>query len=321
MSTPAKRKAESPEVESPASTMAKTKTPTPNPASPAHKSPTPASPAYKFPTPGSPPAAGEPSEPNGLGMPESDLDSTLGSDDESSTASIASSILRYRTINGRTYHSDSVTDGEYCLPNDTKHLEALAIFTHAMDLMLGGKLHAVNIGTASGLWAIDFADDLALSNLLVDIQIRFFDYIHVRFMTGAINDWDHLYEQAYKVCKPGVWFEHGSALDQYGKMFEEAGRRLVMSQTVADNNLQETGLKKAGFVNLTDPKMEEIGLYTYARIKGDLEGIIQVVARNVMGWSQEEMAAYLAHLRQGLRDKNIHAYWRWKIVYAQKPLE
>ncbi|KAK3950041.1 hypothetical protein QBC32DRAFT_372288 [Pseudoneurospora amorphoporcata] len=206
--------------------MAKTKTPTPNPASPAHKFPTPASPAYKFPTPGSPPAAGEPSEPNGVlggeywlqaGMPESDLDSTLGSDDESSTASIASSILCYRTING--------------------HVK-----------------HAVNTGTASGLWAIDFADDLAL----VDIQIRFFDYIHVRFMTGAITDWDHLYEQAYRMT--GIFPRGPSTLDQYGKLFEEAGRRL-------------------------------------------------------------EMAAYLAHLRQGLKDKNIHAYWRWKIVYAQKPLE
>lgn len=42
-----------------------------------------------------------------------DNDSTLGSDVESSSASISSSILQYRTISGRTYHSDSVTDSEY----------------------------------------------------------------------------------------------------------------------------------------------------------------------------------------------------------------
>jgi hypothetical protein len=35
----------------------------------------------------------------------SDIDSTFG-DNSSSTASVASSILEYRTINGRTYHSD-----------------------------------------------------------------------------------------------------------------------------------------------------------------------------------------------------------------------
>lgn len=43
----------------------------------------------------------------------SDDDSTLGSDVESSTASITSSILAYRTINGRRYYSDAVTESEY----------------------------------------------------------------------------------------------------------------------------------------------------------------------------------------------------------------
>lgn len=168
MGTPAKRKAESPAAEPSSSSVLKTKTPTSDPGSPAHKSPTP-----RLPT-----VSGESHEPTGVlsgaywlqqGLPESDNDSTLGGDDESSTASIASSILHYRTINGRTYHSDAATNKEYCLPNDTKHLDALEIFTHAMDLMLGGKLvsayigknvkHAVDIGTASGLWAIDFADE------------------------------------------------------------------------------------------------------------------------------------------------------------------
>ncbi|KAH7629220.1 S-adenosyl-L-methionine-dependent methyltransferase [Sordaria sp. MPI-SDFR-AT-0083] len=278
--------------------MPKTKTPTPDPASPAQSSS----------TPGSPTAAAELSEPIGIfggeywlqqEVRDSDLDSTLGGDAESSTASIASSILHYRTINGRTYHSDS-------------HLEALEVFTHALDLMLGGKLtfapigedakHAVDIGTASGFWAIDFADDHPDCEVIgTDISpvqptwcppnFRFeiddankewtfktdhFDYIHVRFLNGATSDWDHLYEQAYRVCKPGGWFEHidatcilgcddgtiakGSALDQYSKLFKEAGRRLGL-------------------------------------------------------WLP------ISHLRQEIKDKNIHAYWRWKLVYAQKPLE
>ena len=45
---------------------------------------------------------------------DEDNDSTLGSEyAESSTASISSSILHYRNVLGRTYHSDSVTDTEY----------------------------------------------------------------------------------------------------------------------------------------------------------------------------------------------------------------
>lgn len=37
---------------------------------------------------------------------EEDADSTLGHDTGSSTASISSSILQYRTLHGRTYHSE-----------------------------------------------------------------------------------------------------------------------------------------------------------------------------------------------------------------------
>jgi hypothetical protein len=42
-----------------------------------------------------------------------DADSALGADAASSTASLATSILEYRTVHGRTYHSDRVTDHQY----------------------------------------------------------------------------------------------------------------------------------------------------------------------------------------------------------------
>lgn len=38
---------------------------------------------------------------------QDDVDSTLGEDVAQSTASLTSSILRYRTIQGRTYHTES----------------------------------------------------------------------------------------------------------------------------------------------------------------------------------------------------------------------
>jgi hypothetical protein len=46
-----------------------------------------------------------------LQVAEDDVDSGID-DNESSTASLASSILKYRTINGRTYHSER-GDAEY----------------------------------------------------------------------------------------------------------------------------------------------------------------------------------------------------------------
>ncbi|KAH7635515.1 hypothetical protein B0T09DRAFT_24015 [Sordaria sp. MPI-SDFR-AT-0083] len=72
-------------------------------------------------------------------LPDNDTDSTLGSDVESSTASISSNILKYRTIESRTYHSDSVTDGEYWAPNDNKANEMLDIFHRLATLLFDGE--------------------------------------------------------------------------------------------------------------------------------------------------------------------------------------
>lgn len=35
-----------------------------------------------------------------------------------------------------------------------------------------------------------------------------FDFIHVRYLQGTIDDWDKFYNQMYKFLKPGGWFQH-----------------------------------------------------------------------------------------------------------------
>ncbi|KAK3495123.1 S-adenosyl-L-methionine-dependent methyltransferase [Neurospora hispaniola] len=395
MGVPEKRKAESPLSDAAASP----KPTAPGPSSPGSKenSPTHASSSPRSegrsPTPApDSPAPELPGVMSGAhwlqqGLPETDTDdkdSTLGSDVESSTASISSSILNYRTINGRTYHSDSVTDGEYWAPNDQKMLGALEIYYHSLFLMTDKQLfqaplkdnvqHAIDIGTGEGFWAIDFADKFPYCdvvgtdispiqptwtppNLRFEIddatkewtfKENFFDYIHISFLNGAIEDWGNLYKNAYRCCKPGGWIEHfdcspivscddetlppDSALATYGKILDEAGKRIGRSLTIAHDGTQEPGLKEAGFVNLhtkqwkqplspwpKDPKQKEIGLYTYAAVTSDLEGVIQFLFHKVMGWSTEEVAVFAAHMRQEMKEQKIHGYWTWKVVYGQKP--
>lgn len=47
-----------------------------------------------------------------LQVEDNDADSAVGVDSESSTASITSSILHYRTIHGRSFHSEQ-GDAQY----------------------------------------------------------------------------------------------------------------------------------------------------------------------------------------------------------------
>ena len=38
-----------------------------------------------------------------------------------------------------------------------------------------------------------------------------------------------------------------------------------------------------------------------------------------MGWSKEQVAVYIAHLRNQLKDRNVHGYVMMRSVYGRKP--
>ncbi|KAK3947964.1 S-adenosyl-L-methionine-dependent methyltransferase [Pseudoneurospora amorphoporcata] len=372
MSSSAKRKAQSPAPRSPTPAP---KSPTPGPASPNAGT-----------TLTTDPLSGAHWAEQGLPEEEgNDGDSTIGSDIESSTASISSSILNYRTLNGRTYHSESVTNGEYWAPNDAKANEMLDIFHHALTICLDGRLYdaplpknlenAIDLGTGTGLWAIDFADKFPNCNVIgtdispiqpswVPPNVRFdiddfnkewlyksgfFDFIHARWLTSTVKDWPAFYKEAYRCCKPGGYIEHfdtsadmhsddGSldkrvhALAQWGPLWQEAGRKI--GQPLVTDSIMVNGMKEAGFVNIVvkdykvpvspwskDPKMKDLGLYTYAALNQDLEGALQFMYGKVLGWTTEEIKIYMQYVRKEMKDMDIHPYFIITMVIGQKPLD
>ncbi|KAI5459529.1 S-adenosyl-L-methionine-dependent methyltransferase [Mariannaea sp. PMI_226] len=171
-----------------------------------------------------------------------DTDSALGTDDESTTASLSSSILHYRTINGRTYHSER-GNSLYWGSNDERQSDVMDIAHHMFTLAQDGKLHfapldkgiqkALDIGCGTGVWAIDFADEYPSCEVIgTDISpiqpswlppnVKFeiedctqewtfaaeaFDYIHIRYLIGCIPDWTQLFKEAFKSLKPGGYLE------------------------------------------------------------------------------------------------------------------
>ncbi|KAK7923003.1 S-adenosyl-L-methionine-dependent methyltransferase [Apiospora marii] len=180
-----------------------------------------------------------------------DADSALGDDrlmerdnSASSTQSLSSSVLQYRTIHGRRYHSlRGDNDTEYWQPNDEQQNLYAEYSHHANLLLLDGRLflapipdnvqNVLDVGTGIGQWAIDFGDahphaqvrgvDLSPiqpawipPNVLFEIddiaqewtyQPNHFDFIYLRSLHGCIKDWDAFFREAYKCCKPGGWVE------------------------------------------------------------------------------------------------------------------
>lgn len=176
-----------------------------------------------------------------------------------SNLSFASSVQDYAYENGRRYHA--YRHGQYPFPNDEEEQDRLALMHHLFKLLSGGDLYRapltphlgnengldhqhqtetpcptriLDIGTGTGDWALDMAEDFPDAEILgTDLSpiqpnwappnCRFFvddaesvwtfspdeafDYIHARSMGGGIGDWPRLLRQCYSHLKPGGWFE------------------------------------------------------------------------------------------------------------------
>ncbi|KAJ5124551.1 uncharacterized protein N7515_008376 [Penicillium bovifimosum] len=173
-----------------------------------------------------------------------DSDSVFDESDSTSnyTASLLSDVKNYTYENGRRYHS--YREGLYVLPNDEPEQDRQDLLHHVRNLVLNGRLfkaplepniqRALDIGTGTGIWAIDFADSYPSAEVtgtdLSPIQpswvppnLRFvvddaespwlyspsrpFDFIHARDLGGAIADWPRLMRQSYEHLRPGGWIE------------------------------------------------------------------------------------------------------------------
>ncbi|KAK4160325.1 Demethylmenaquinone methyltransferase [Cladorrhinum sp. PSN259] len=303
----------------------------------------------------------------------------------SSTASLSSSILQYRELHGRTYHGE-IGKGEAWAPNDEKMLESMDIHHHFCTLLLNGKLFlspltkettkkVLDVGTGTGIWAIDFADqfpdaevigtdlspiqpswvppnvkfEIDDANLLWTWHDNTFDYVHMRALFGAIIDWNDLYKQAFRVTKPGGYFEdhecsvnwqdedptaipEDSPIGQWGKVYMEMGRKFGRTFRVIEDRVQEKAMREAGFVDIEirefkcpvggwpkDENLKQTGLFAKLALETDMEGYILYTWDAVLGWSTEQIRVYIAHCRRQLQDPNIRPWYLHRVVYGRKP--
>ncbi|KAJ3544314.1 hypothetical protein NM208_g3117 [Fusarium decemcellulare] len=281
-------------------------------------------------------------------------ESWIGSNPAESTASITSSILQYRTINGRTFHSENGS-AQHWASNDEKQNESMDIVHHFLYLLFDDQLYlsplncdiqtVLDIGTGTGLWAIDFAEEFpdtevigtdispiqpswAPSNVKFEIEDcnqewtykpNSVDFIHSRYLYGSLKDWSVYFQQAFKTCKEGGWVESHEA---------SATMQSDDGSVPEDSAMREWGrffieggkrwIPIGGWPQ--DPKMKEIGEFVLAALEHDIEGYVSYMANQLLGWTMQEVRVYCDQLRRELRSGKHHPYFRYRVVYGRKPL-
>ncbi|KAL0262963.1 hypothetical protein SLS55_001937 [Diplodia seriata] len=163
----------------------------------------------------------------------------------SATTSLKSSIMNFHYENGRRY--SAYKQGQYWGPNDEQQADQLDICHHICNLTMDGrlhlapinsqgpqKLHVLDVGTGTGLWAVDFADQNPSADVVgtdlspvqlphaVPPNLRFelddctqpwtfapetFDFIHIRSLYGSVADWPAFYGECLKALKPNGYIE------------------------------------------------------------------------------------------------------------------
>ncbi|KAM0273918.1 hypothetical protein ACHAQH_008122 [Verticillium albo-atrum] len=310
-----------------------------------------------------------------------EVNSNLGDEISNASTSLHSSVMNYEFRHGRRYHA--YQSGNYNFPNDQQEQDRLDMVHHVFYRLVNDNLflapidptgmRILDIGTGTGIWPIHFGDlypgaELIVGNDLSPIQpewippnVKFtvddveldwvepqlYDYIHCRYMAGAIKDWPRLVRQIYENLKPGGWVEFqesaNTLLSDDGSLKPENPMVIMMNGLMAAcekigrtmdpaPSMKQWSLD-AGFENVNqqsfklpigswprDPRLKECGALMGTNFVDGVEGFTAALFKDVLGWSQEEVTVLNAGVRAAARDRTVHPLFEVLVVTGQKPL-
>ncbi|CAM1510020.1 Fc.00g003550.m01.CDS01 [Cosmosporella sp. VM-42] len=173
-----------------------------------------------------------------------------------------------------------------------------------------------------------------------------FDYIHSRMMTSSFNDWKAYLQKCYDNTEPGGYVElqdiapmylsddetlvETLAIVRWRRLLIEAATKL--GRPFMDPKTYKPMMEEIGFTEVEetlhkwplnpwprDPKLKELGAWTFENIMNGMEAFSLALLSRSFGWDKDEIEVFLVDVRKNLKDRRIHAYLPLYTVYGRKP--
>lgn len=125
-----------------------------------------------------------------------------------------------------------------------------------------------------------------------------FDFVHMRYLFGAIADWNALFREAFRSCKPGGYIQsceidpsfysddgtidNDEAIQMMNKLVLEGGKRMGRSFHVVKEGLQLKAAEAAGFVDI-----EQVNFKVWFKAAIELISISDIDQVPVGGWTKD----------------------------------
>ncbi|KAF4976596.1 hypothetical protein FZEAL_6756 [Fusarium zealandicum] len=177
-----------------------------------------------------------------------------------------------------------------------------------------------------------------------------FDFVHMRYLYGAIDDWGKLFRQAYTHLRPGGWVEsleldieiHSEnpkfendpdhIFKKWWQLFLECGQKTGWPWDIAREGRQKRYMRDAGFRELVtkswklpiggwseDKKLKEIGVHNGEFIWKSIDAFTIHPIGEVLGWSREQLATLVNKMLKALMEPKTFPYYTVHMVYGRKP--
>ncbi|WKT54415.1 hypothetical protein QSH57_004999 [Fusarium oxysporum f. sp. vasinfectum] len=269
--------------------------------------------------------------------------------DTASTTSVNTVAENFQQLFGRQYHNEGI--GYHWEPNDETRQEMwdgfhdtlwqsgiVAVFIVSWASANRYNKRVLDVGTGTGIWAIDFADEHPDADVIgIDISpiipnwvppnLKFqiddcdrewtfkessFDYIHARDLNGSVS-WREFSKEVFRALAPG-----GVAEFHEGPI-EFRSRKEMAAAGFKDITVYEYEIPIGPWPELEEGKT--LGKFALAILTLDIVGSILRLAIEDFGWSEKETHVFAARVRNEILScsTEYEIYTSRKVVVGKKP--